>query len=96
MVAAIDWLRAHGYTVGCITNNAPTGHGAQMSTTVEQADAIAAIMARFDHVVESSKIGIRKPDPRIYALACEALGVEPLSQAAGDMAGFVHLYPLGK
>ncbi len=34
-------------------------------------------MARFDHVIESSKIGIRKPDPRIYTMMCAALGVEP-------------------
>ncbi len=34
-------------------------------------------MARFDVVVESSKIGVRKPEPAFYALACELLGVEP-------------------
>jgi putative hydrolase of the HAD superfamily len=77
VVTAIDRLRDLGYTLGCITNNAPAGHGAQMSTTAGQAAAIAAIMARFDHVVESSKAGIRKPDPRIYTLACDALGVDP-------------------
>jgi putative hydrolase of the HAD superfamily len=77
MVAAIDWLVAHGYRTGCITNNVPAGHGAQMSATREKADAIAAVMARFDHVLESSRIGIRKPDPRIYAMACAALQVEP-------------------
>lgn len=77
MVAAIDWLKAHGYRVGCITNNVPAGHGAQMSSTADKAAAIAAIMARFDHVVESSKAGIRKPDPVIYTLACDALGVAP-------------------
>jgi putative hydrolase of the HAD superfamily len=76
-VAAIEWLKAHGYRVGCITNNVPSGHGTQMSATAEKAEAVAAVMARFDHVVESSRIGIRKPDPRIYALACEALGVSP-------------------
>src|SRR3546814_1916363 len=36
---------------------------------------IAAIMARFDHVVESSKVGVRKPDPAIYRMMCAALGV---------------------
>lgn len=77
MVAALDWLKANGYRIGCITNNVPTGHGAQMSSTAEKAAAIAAIMARFDHVVESSKVGIRKPDPAIYRLACDALGVAP-------------------
>ncbi len=77
MVAAIDQLRAEGFKLGCITNNVPAGHGAQMSTTEEKASHIAAIMARFDHVIESSKVGIRKPDPRIYQMACEALGVQP-------------------
>ncbi len=77
VVAAIDWLKANNYRVGCITNNVPAGHGAQMSSTEEKAAAIAAILARFDHVVESSKVGIRKPDPAIYLLACKALGVLP-------------------
>ena len=34
-------------------------------------------MARFDVVVESSKVGVRKPEPRFYEIACELLGVEP-------------------
>ncbi len=77
MVAAIDWLKANGYRTGCITNNVPTGHGAGMAGTPEKGSAVAAILARFDHVVESSKVGIRKPDPRIYRMACDALGVAP-------------------
>ncbi|HEY1961669.1 MAG TPA: HAD-IA family hydrolase [Rhizomicrobium sp.] len=35
------------------------------------------IMALFDHVIESSKVGIRKPDPRIYEMMCTVLGVQP-------------------
>ena len=77
VVGAIDWLKANGYRVGCITNNVPSGHGNQMSPTTEKARAVRAIMDRFDHVTESSKVGIRKPDPAIYRMACEALGVEP-------------------
>ncbi|TPG12222.1 HAD-IA family hydrolase [Sphingomonas oligophenolica] len=77
MVAALDWLKAHGYALGCITNNVPTGTGAGMAQTAEKAAAVAAILARFDHVVESSKVGVRKPDPAIYRMACEALGVAP-------------------
>ena len=75
MVAALDWLKAHGYALGCITNNVPTGKGAGMAQTATKATAVAAILARFDHVVESSKVGIRKPDPAIYRMACEALEV---------------------
>ena len=77
MVATLDRLRDLGYRLGCITNNVPTGEGAGMARTAEKAAAVAAILARFDHVVESSKVGIRKPDPAIYLLACEALEVTP-------------------
>ena len=33
--------------------------------------------SRFDHIIESAKAGVRKPDPRIYAMMCEALDVAP-------------------
>ena len=63
--------------VGCITNNAPIGKGAGMSSDSKKAEQVSEIMTLFDHVIESSKLGIRKPDPRIYALMCEALDVVP-------------------
>jgi putative hydrolase of the HAD superfamily len=34
-------------------------------------------MKKFDHVVESSKVGCRKPEPRFYEIACELVGVSP-------------------
>lgn len=77
MVDALDRLKADGYRTGCITNNVPSGKGPGMAGSEEKAAAIAAIMARFDHVVESSKVGIRKPDPAIYQMACDALGIDP-------------------
>lgn len=77
MVMALDRLKKEGFTLGCITNNVPSGKGAGMAGTAQKAADIAAIMARFDHVIESSKVSIRKPDPRIYAMICEALAVEP-------------------
>jgi putative hydrolase of the HAD superfamily len=77
MVMAIDRLKEQGFTLGCITNNVPAGKGAGMAMTTEKAEAVTAIMARFDHVIESSKIGIRKPDPRIYQMMGEILSVEP-------------------
>jgi putative hydrolase of the HAD superfamily len=77
MVVALDDLKSQGFKLGCITNNVPSGKGAGMAGSIEKAAAVEAIMARFDHVIESSKIGVRKPDPRIYAMMCEALDVEP-------------------
>jgi putative hydrolase of the HAD superfamily len=34
-------------------------------------------MVLFDHIIESAKIGLRKPDPRIYQMMVEALDVDP-------------------
>jgi putative hydrolase of the HAD superfamily len=65
------------FKVGCITNNAPTGKGAGMSSNAEKATQIAEVFALFDHVIESSKAGVRKPDPRIYRMMCETLSVDP-------------------
>ncbi len=77
MVAALDAVAAAGMKIGCITNNVPTGKGAGMADSFGKAEAVAAIMARFDHVIESSKAGIRKPDPAIYLMMCDALLVAP-------------------
>jgi putative hydrolase of the HAD superfamily len=43
----------------------------------DRGSAIAEVMDRFDAVVESSKVGVRKPEPRFYEIACELLGVQP-------------------
>ena len=48
-----------------------------MAVSDEKAAAISAVMDRFDHIIESSKAGVRKPDPRIYAMMCAALEVKP-------------------
>lgn len=77
MVAMLDELKTSGYRLGCITNNVPTGKGAGMARSEAAAAEISAIMARFDHVLESSKVGVRKPDPRIYQMMCAALDVTP-------------------
>jgi putative hydrolase of the HAD superfamily len=70
VVEAIKRCKAELRT-GCITNNVATmqdGPGWH---------AMFDLPAMFDVVIESSKVGVRKPDPRIYELACEALTVEP-------------------
>ncbi|SKB59476.1 HAD-IA family hydrolase [Sphingopyxis flava] len=75
MVSALDTLKSSGFAIGCITNNVPSGKGAGMARSDSAAAEIAAIMGRFDHVIESSKVGVRKPDPAIYRMMCDALGV---------------------
>jgi putative hydrolase of the HAD superfamily len=75
VVAALKDCKARGLKVGCITNNVKTGSGAGMASSMEKAAQVADIMAQFDVVIESSKAGVRKPDPRIYQMMLEALGV---------------------
>jgi putative hydrolase of the HAD superfamily len=65
------------FRVACITNNMKAGEGPGMARSAGKAKAVAEVMTLFEHVVESSKVGVRKPDPRIYQHACELLGVPP-------------------
>ena len=59
---------------GCITNNLPAN---AIRSASGRKLYIAEVMALFDHVIESAKIGLRKPDPRIYRMMVEKLGVDP-------------------
>ena len=73
MVEALRRTRAKLKT-GCITNNLPANAiGSAGGRTLY----ITEVMALFDHVIESAKLGLRKPDPRIYRMMVEALGVDP-------------------
>jgi putative hydrolase of the HAD superfamily len=68
---------SRAFRVACITNNMKHGEGPGMARGADKAKAVAEIMTLFEHVVESSKLGMRKPDPRIYQHACDLLGVQP-------------------
>ena len=73
MVEALRRTRAKLKT-GCITNNLPANAiGSAGGRTLY----ITEVMALFDHVIESAKLGLRKPDPRIYRMMVEAIGVDP-------------------
>ena len=63
------------FKTGCITNNMP--HNAAGGTAAGRSLYAREIMELFDVVIESAKLGIRKPDPRIYQIMCEKLGVTP-------------------
>jgi putative hydrolase of the HAD superfamily len=63
MLAAVKKIRERGLRAAALTNNWP-GDGTQ------------SLRAHFDLFVESSELGLRKPDPRIYRHACRCLGIE--------------------
>ena len=71
MVELLDDLKRRGYLLACLTNNVGGEHASS-----ERSSTIAAIMARFDVVVESSKVGVRKPEVQFYEMACKLLGVD--------------------
>ena len=62
------------FKTGCITNNLPAN---AIGSTSGRSLYIAEVMVLFDHVIESAKIGLRKPDPRIYRMMTDALTVDP-------------------
>jgi putative hydrolase of the HAD superfamily len=72
MVAALQAIKAAGLPLALLTNNFVTGDAATMGPRDEVAEALGL----FDHVIESSKAGVRKPDPAAYQLVLDVLGVE--------------------
>jgi putative hydrolase of the HAD superfamily len=69
MVSALHRIRDAGFAQACLTNN--------IASDIDPRPEVEEVMAVFDVVIESSKLGIRKPEARFYELACEALEVTP-------------------
>jgi putative hydrolase of the HAD superfamily len=88
MVEALKRIKARCRT-GCITNNLPAN---AIGSTSGRSLYVAEVMVLFDHVIESAKIGLRKPDPRIYRMMIEALKVDPAKCVYLDDLG-VNLKP---
>jgi len=76
MLEAIRRIRAAGMLAGAITNN-----------WITEDQGAGVLRDHFDAFVESAVVGIRKPDPRIYHLACEQLGVVPAEAVFLDDIG---------
>jgi putative hydrolase of the HAD superfamily len=73
MVGALRRIKSK-FKTGCITNNLPANAiGSAGGRTLY----IAEVMALFDHIIESAKIGLRKPAPQIYRMMVDALAVDP-------------------
>ena len=88
MVEALKRIKAQ-FKTGCITNNLPAN---AIGSLTGRTLYVAEVMALFDHVIESAKIGLRKPDPRIYRTMVEALKVDPMNCVYLDDLG-VNLKP---
>src|SRR6202166_1633357 len=73
MVEALRRVKQN-FKTGCITNNLPAN---AIGSHSGRSLYVAEVMALFDHIIESAKIGLRKPDPQIYRLMIEQLDVDP-------------------
>ena len=80
MVQALRRIKAEQLKQACLTNN---------FNTMSRENPILAL---FDVIVESSKVGVRKPEPRFYEIACELLAIEPDEAVMLDDLG-VNLKP---
>ena len=93
MVHALRTVKEAGFKTACLTNNVvdttETDHG---DAVHERAQAVADVMSLFDTVVESSKVGCRKPEVEFYDIACKALDVHPTACVFLDDLG-VNLKP---
>ena len=76
MVEALKACKQH-FKVGCITNNVVSMHSPGQNEIQRAAGAMGQVMPLFDAIIESSKAGVRKPDPKIYQMMCELLAVKP-------------------
>jgi len=91
---AVDTLRAlreRGYLVGLIT---------VCSEDIEALWPESEFAGLFDAEIFSSRIGLSKPDPRIYLACCDALGVEPaeavfVGDGANDELAGAHRVGMG-
>lgn len=95
MVAALRAIKKNGLKQACLTNNffrfdqAPAANG---SGAPGASGGRGEVLDLFDVIVESSRIGVRKPEPRFYEIACEQTGVEPGAVVMLDDLG-VNLKP---
>ena len=78
MVEALRRVKAK-FRTGCITNDHPAN---AIGSKDGRSLYVAEVMALFGHIIESAKIGLRKPDPRIYRMITDALGVDPKQPAS--------------
>jgi putative hydrolase of the HAD superfamily len=85
MLAALRAIKTHGLKQGCLTNNFNAMQRAE-------ANPRSGILDVFDAVIESSIVGIRKPEPAFYQMACDALDITPSEAVMLDDLG-VNLKP---
>ena len=87
MVRALEAIKGKGLAQACLTNNF-----FRFDDAVPPSERRSSILDLFDVIVESSRIGVRKPEPEFYRIACESLSIAPADAVMLDDLG-VNLKP---
>jgi putative hydrolase of the HAD superfamily len=80
------------FRTGCLTNNILLSELSEVRGTDKRTLAFQEVMALFDIILESSKVGVRKPDPKFYSMACDIMGIAPAEAVYLDDLG-INLKP---
>jgi putative hydrolase of the HAD superfamily len=91
MVAALRRCKAH-FRNACLTNNVKISGGHGLPTSDARGREVMQILGLFDLVIESSLVGVRKPEARFYQIALERLAIEPRQAVYLDDLG-INLKP---
>jgi putative hydrolase of the HAD superfamily len=89
MVTALRRCKDGGLLTACLTNNWVSFEDFSPESSAAGRDDVLGL---FDAIIESSKLGVRKPDPAFYELACKTLGIEPAEAVFLDDLG-INLKP---
>lgn len=76
MVKAVSCCREH-FITACLTNNVRGGNSGDFEPASRHEREWQAVLALFHAVIESSRAGTRKPEPRFFRFACETLKIDP-------------------
>ena len=79
MLAAVRSLRHAGFLVGALTNNWQSNRSGDAQ--------FAELECEFEAYIQSYKVGLRKPEPEIYHIVCDALSVRPAEAVFLDDIG---------
>ena len=91
MVEALGRCSGH-FRTACLTNNVDMDEWPDGLFPRDRAAAHQEVMELFDLVIESSRVGVRKPEPRFYEIACEMLRITPAKAVYLDDLG-INLKP---
>lgn len=86
MLRAVERCREH-FVTACLTNNFNTAGAAAAAPDERTRAEWRSALALFDAVIESSKIGVRKPEPAFFERACEMLSIAPAEAVFLDDLG---------